>query len=107
MKKEEWESLCSNCGLCCHEKVVSEDMLLIDLSNPCEFYDSENKCCSVYEERFKKCHRCKKVNLFRAMFASYLPSICGYVRWAKEHHVRLCKEKECVLGNGVFDFVDD
>ena len=107
MKKEEWEKLCTNCGLCCHEKVLSEDMLLIDLNVACSFYDEENKRCSVYNERFKKCPRCEKVNIFRAMFASYLPPSCGYVLWARKHHIRLCKKRECVMTNGALDFVDD
>lgn len=107
MKKDAWEKLCSGCGLCCHEKVITENLLLIDTSSACEFYDSESRLCTVYDRRFEKCPRCLKMTLFRAMFADYLPPTCGYVRWARAHHIRFCREKECVLENGIFSFVDD
>jgi len=102
LKKSEWEALCSNCGLCCHEKVVSGDFLLIDTSAPCSFYDAKSKRCKVYSERFEKCSRCRKVTPFKAAFADYLPSSCAYVCWAKSHHLRFRREKEVVIGSGLF-----
>ena len=93
-----WEDICSNCGLCCHEKAVSKDFLII-FESVCDFYDEKNKRCSVYDERFDKCDRCLKITPLRAAFASYLPSSCAYVLWAKRHHIRFRKDKEVVLSS--------
>lgn len=100
MAKQKWEDMCFRCGLCCHEKLIYDDEIVFDLSSACEYLDTETNLCKVYDNRFKICKRCNKVNLIRAMFASYLPSTCAYVRWAKEHHIRFVKEKPEVF---VFD----
>ncbi len=100
MNKKDWEGLCKQCGLCCHEKVIYPDEVVFDLSSACEFLNKETNLCSVYDKRFKKCKRCQSVNLFRAMFADYLPLSCGYVEWAKAHKIRFCREKQEVF---VFD----
>lgn len=93
---KEWEELCSRCGLCCHEKVVGKDELVI-LSETCEFLDPETRLCKVYEDRFEKCPRCRKVNLARAMLAPYLPETCSYVLWARSHHLRLRKKRSMLF----------
>ncbi len=100
MGAKKWEEMCERCGLCCHEKLIYDDEIVFDLSSACEYLDKETNLCTVYEDRFKVCKRCNKVNLFRAMFAPYLPLSCAYVRWAKEHHIRFAKEKPEVF---VFD----
>ncbi len=43
MMGAKWESKCSRCGLCCHEKVVSGNTLVIDLDSRCEFYDPKEQ----------------------------------------------------------------
>jgi uncharacterized cysteine cluster protein YcgN (CxxCxxCC family) len=83
-----WESHCKKCGLCCHEKVIINDTLVIDLDSYCEHYDIKTKTCKIYATRFVDSVRCKKVTLAKAMFASYLPPTCGYVEWAKLKRIR-------------------
>ncbi len=97
MASKKWEDMCKRCGLCCHEKIIYDDEIVFDLSSPCEHLNTETNLCSIYNDRFKKCGRCQKVNIFRAMFASYLPLSCAYVMWAKEHHLRFVKEKSEVF----------
>lgn len=88
-----WESKCTKCGLCCHEKAVYGKKLVIDLDSWCEFFDPKTKQCTVYTQRFTRCQRCKKMTYLRAMFASYLPDSCGYVTWARSHHIRFVKRR--------------
>lgn len=95
----DWEAICNQCGLCCHEKVVLDDALIIDPDSPCSFFDTETRLCKVYEERFEKCPRCQKVGLKKAMFSPALPAGCGYVQWAEKHHIRFARKRELVFGN--------
>ncbi|MCF7942705.1 MAG: hypothetical protein K9M84_13920 [Spirochaetia bacterium] len=88
LKHEQWEGHCNRCGLCCHEKTISGSQVWYDMDSWCRFYDPETRTCTVYAQRFSKEVRCRSVNLFRAMFASYLPPTCGYVQWAVAHHLR-------------------
>lgn len=94
-----WEDICSNCGLCCHEKVVLPDMLIIDDEKSCEFYSEETHRCTVYPNRFKECSRCMRVNLFRAMFSPALPNVCAYVRMAEKYHIRFAHKRETVIAS--------
>ncbi len=95
-----WEDICTRCGLCCHEKVVLPDCLLIDMDAACSFYDRETGLCTVYEDRFNACPRCLKVTPLRAMAADYLPPSCAYVRWAERHHLRFARKREMVIKSG-------
>ena len=67
--------------------------LVIDLDSWCEFFDPKTKQCTVYVERFTKSNRCKKMTYLRAMFASYLPDSCAYVKWAKANHIRFAPHR--------------
>jgi len=102
LKGSFWEELCTDCGLCCHEKAVDKHFLLIDADAVCSFYDSGKKRCSIYAKRFEECPRCLKVTPFRACFAPYLPSSCAYVQWARSHHIRFARKRETIIGSGLF-----
>lgn len=86
-----WESHCKKCGLCCHEKIIVDKTLVVDLDSYCEHYDLKTKTCKIYAHRFIDSVRCKKVTPFKAMFAPYLPPSCGYVEWAKLLHIRFSR----------------
>jgi uncharacterized cysteine cluster protein YcgN (CxxCxxCC family) len=88
-----WEDKCHRCGLCCHEKVVYGNTLVIDLDSWCEFFDPATKQCKVYAERFVRSVRCKKMTRWRAMFASYLHDDCAYVQWARKRGIRFAKPR--------------
>ncbi|RKX80599.1 MAG: hypothetical protein DRP60_02815 [Spirochaetes bacterium] len=79
--KKWWDSHCNRCGLCCYEKIRQEDgSWVIDLSNPCPWLDRKTHLCTVYENRFKVNPRCRRITVFSALFSTYLPPSCGYVR---------------------------
>lgn len=94
-----WEDICTNCGLCCHEKIVLPDMLVIDPEKTCEYLSPETGLCTVYKTRFKVCSRCMKVNPLRVMFSSALPPVCGYVRLFERYHIRFARKREMILSN--------
>lgn len=98
-----WEDICLRCGLCCHEKVVTPEFLVVDTRRCCEYLDTENNSCNVYSKRFVSCSRCRKVGLLKAMFSPSLPSSCGYVLWARQHHIRFAKKRETVLEDGILE----
>ena len=92
-----WEEKCDRCGLCCHEKVLYGDQLVIDLDSWCEFFDPKTKQCTVYAERFVRSVRCKKMTRLRAMFAPYLAPSCAYVEWARQKGLRFAKDRHLRL----------
>ncbi|MDR1625089.1 MAG: hypothetical protein LBT33_00995 [Spirochaetia bacterium] len=79
--RKNWDGLCGRCGLCCYERSLSRSgEVAVDLSSPCEFLDERTRLCRVYENRFRKCRDCQRVNLFRALFHRFLPPCCAYAR---------------------------
>ncbi|MDR1931505.1 MAG: hypothetical protein LBQ57_01665 [Spirochaetales bacterium] len=79
--RKDWDALCRRCGLCCYERSVSRvGEVAVDLLSPCEYLDENSRLCMVYENRFRECRDCQKVNLFRALFHRYLPPGCAYAR---------------------------
>jgi len=94
LQNQEWENMCTRCGLCCHEKTVSSKTATYHLDSPCIMLDTKTNLCKVYSNRFIEHPRCKSVNLFKAMFASYLPPDCAYVQWAEKHYIRFVRKLE-------------
>ena len=86
-RRRRWEGLCRRCGSCCYEKRHTATGLLVDLRLPCRFLDEETRLCSVYEERFHTCPECRRMTIFHALFSSYLPESCGYVRRFKRWRI--------------------
>ncbi|MCL2706290.1 MAG: hypothetical protein FWE72_08815 [Spirochaetaceae bacterium] len=78
-----WENLCHKCGICCFKKKTIDGVCIIDFNAPCEYLDVESNLCFVYEKRFKKCDDCKRMTVFKALFADFLPDNCGYVEFFK------------------------
>lgn len=80
IRRERWEQLCKGCGVCCYEKKFSFTMgYYTDFSSPCRYLDEQTRRCTVYEKRFEVCKECKKMTIFHALFADFLPHSCGYV----------------------------
>ncbi len=95
MRKESnsWQEKCNRCGLCCHEKVIVGDSVVYDLDSYCQYYDPKTHQCTIYLERLEIEQRCKRVTRFSAMFASYLPDTCAYVKEAREKHLRFARKR--------------
>jgi len=80
-QREHWDQICDRCSICCHEReLTDEGELAVNWSAPCEFLDEKTALCSVYEDRFRCCPRCRKVTLLTALFNKTLPPSCAYVR---------------------------
>lgn len=80
-KRKRWDSYCNRCGICCYEKKWDHrGRMYIEYNAPCRFLDEEKKICTVFPRRFSLCADCSRVTIFHALFASYLPPSCGYVK---------------------------
>ncbi len=79
--RRNWDSLCNRCGKCCYSRTVtSYGDVIIHYGSPCENLDTQTHMCRVYDDRFRKCNHCGKVNLLVALFAPSLPHDCAYAR---------------------------
>jgi|LSQX01.3.fsa_nt_gb hypothetical protein len=101
LNSSKWEKKCTHCGICCHEKVILGDEVLVDCQTPCEFYDQKKHRCNIYVQRLEINPRCLKVTVLRAMFARYLPDECAYVQWARQHHLRFALKRKFRFITGV------
>jgi uncharacterized cysteine cluster protein YcgN (CxxCxxCC family) len=79
-RRARWESICTMCGLCCYEKEWRGGKIVTNYRAPCRFLDEASRLCTVYDRRFRECAECRKMTIFHALFAAYLPDQCGYVR---------------------------
>jgi uncharacterized cysteine cluster protein YcgN (CxxCxxCC family) len=79
-RKARWEGICRRCGLCCYEKEYRGKNLFTDHRRPCRYLDISTRRCTVYEKRFETCAQCKRMTIVHAMFVTWLPQECGYVR---------------------------
>jgi len=79
MNRDEWESLCDHCGTCCLEKIEDEDTGEIMLKGvSCEFLDTENCCCLVYEDRKFVNPDCVVLSPVNIKQILWLPDTCAY-----------------------------
>ncbi|MCD8372216.1 MAG: hypothetical protein LUD27_02815 [Clostridia bacterium] len=80
--------MCNRCGKCCYSRDAGlKGEVIIYYNRPCENLDAKTHLCRVYQDRFKKCKHCGKVNLFTALYNPTLPEDCSYVqifRYGKE-----------------------
>lgn len=79
MTKEEWESLCDGCGLCCQLRLQDEDTDEIVLSNiACDFLDLKTCKCSDYANRQRNVADCVQITPENVAELDWLPVTCGY-----------------------------
>jgi uncharacterized cysteine cluster protein YcgN (CxxCxxCC family) len=77
----EWESLCDHCGICCLQKIEDEntgEIKLVGVS--CEFLDTENCHCLVYEDRKFVNPDCVVLTPDNIKQLVWLPDTCAYRR---------------------------
>jgi len=77
---EKWqldESICRQCGLCCHEKVLDENKVIRYLPTRCQ-WQREDKKCQIYGNRFAMQPGC--LNARGALMMCVLPFQCAYVQ---------------------------
>lgn len=78
--QNEWEMICSGCGLCCLEKLMDTDTNEIVLTRvACRYLNLCNLKCMIYEKRFIEKTDCMKIDLsFLKEYKDLLPEICSY-----------------------------
>lgn len=97
---EEWEALCSRCGLCCLEKVEDQGQIFYSRV-ACQLFDSINCCCSNYAHRHEIVPECQAMNANNIKEYYWLPPTCAYRRIQEgkslpEWHYLICGDKNAV-----------
>lgn len=79
MSKQEWESLCDGCGLCCLNKIEDETTAEIKLTNiACKLFNNKTCRCQDYENRFAQVKDCLQLTPERISQFQWLPKTCAY-----------------------------
>lgn len=79
LKRDDLEDLCTNCGLCCHNKVIFPNGdCVVHPTLTCEFLGPDRRC-TVYSRRFLKCDTC--LNRDEMVAKDFvLPEGCPYTK---------------------------
>ena len=79
MTKEQWESLCDNCGRCCLHKIEDSESNRVFFTNVvCRYLVEETCQCSNYTERKKLVPNCLSIEADWGEKFKWLPKTCAY-----------------------------
>ena len=81
MTREEWESLCDGCGLCCLIRFEDEDTGTVFATKVhCRLFDSERCTCTDYPNRKDHVPDCIKLTPWNIDALQWMPKSCAYRR---------------------------
>ncbi|WP_332659351.1 YcgN family cysteine cluster protein [Brevundimonas sp.] len=81
MTREEWESLCDGCGLCCLVRFEDEDTgEVVPTRVHCKLFDPDRCTCTDYANRREHVPDCIKLTPWNIEALRWMPLSCGYRR---------------------------
>jgi len=84
MNKEEWESLCDGCAVCCLQRLKDRHTgKILTSSVSCRYLDIDTCRCTVYEKRTIVNPHCTKLTFKNLEQKKWLPPTCAYVSIAE------------------------
>lgn len=81
MTRDEWESLCDGCGICCLQKLEDTATGKIVLTSvSCQLLDTVSCRCMIYEDRLLINPGCIELTPDKIKEITWLPDTCAYRR---------------------------
>ncbi|MES2860853.1 MAG: YcgN family cysteine cluster protein [Pseudomonadota bacterium] len=81
MTREEWESLCDGCGLCCLIRFEDEDTgEVFPTKVHCKLFDGQLCACTDYANRKDQVPDCIKLTPWNIEALGWMPLSCAYRR---------------------------
>ena len=76
ISEADWEKLCLRCGQCCHKKIKTNHLFIVDPTGTCKHL--KNKKCAIYKDRLRpgECIHIKEALQTNLM----LPTSCPYTK---------------------------